>query len=240
MARIRAALFDIDGTLLDSNDAHAHAWHDVLRAHGHVVPLDLVRTKIGMGGDRLLRELAGIDPESPEGREIRHRRTALFRSHYVPDLGPFPGARALVDRLRSRGLACVAVTAANEEEVQDLLRAAAVLDLFEFIVHGDDAERTKPAPDPVSVGLERAGVSCEEAVMVGDTPYDIEAARRAGVSCIAFRSGGWGDEALDGAVAIYDGPADLASSLDESPFGVGLTQSGTMPRAARYRRPASM
>src|SRR4051812_35880248 len=101
MSRIRAVLFDIDGTLLDSNDAHAHAWLDALRGHGRDVPFDLVRSKIGMGGDKMLRDLAHVDEDSPMGRSINERRLAIFKAHYLADLGPLPGARALVDRLRS-------------------------------------------------------------------------------------------------------------------------------------------
>src|SRR5690349_4381652 len=110
MARLRAVLFDIDGTLLDSNDAHAHAWLDALRGHGIDVPFDRVRSKIGMGGDKLLSEVAGIDADSETGRSILERRLSLLKAHYVPDMAPLPGGRALVDRVRSRGLTCVAVT----------------------------------------------------------------------------------------------------------------------------------
>src|SRR6187549_1427258 len=113
MAHVRAVLLDIDGTLLDSNDAHAHAWLDALRGHGKNVPFDLVRSKIGMGGDKLLREVADIDEDSVEGRSITDRRIAIFKAHYLPDIGPLPGARAIVDRLRSRGLICAAVTSAK-------------------------------------------------------------------------------------------------------------------------------
>jgi HAD superfamily hydrolase (TIGR01509 family) len=234
MSRVRAVLFDIDGTLLDSNDAHAHAWLDALRGHGRNVPFDLVRSKIGMGGDKLLREVAGIDHESEEGRTITERRIALLKGHYLADLGPFAGARVLVDRLRSRGLVCAAVTSATEADAADLLREAGVADLMDFVVTSDDAESSKPDPDLVEIALERVGVAADEAVMVGDTPYDVEAGQRAGVAVIAFRCGGWKDTDLAGAIAIYDGPADLSSHLAESALVLGV-ESSDMPRISRRR-----
>lgn len=237
MARVRAVLLDIDGTLIDSNDAHAHAWLDALRGHGKNVPFELVRSKIGMGGDKLLREVAGIDDDSLEGRSITERRMALFRSHYLADLGPLPGARALVDRLKSRGLLCAAVTSAREEELSDLLREAAIADLIEHRITSDDADRSKPDPDLVEIALDRLGVEASEAVMIGDTPYDIASARRAGVACIAFRSGGWKDADLGGAIAIYDGPSDLVAQFQDSVFTTGLDDS-VRPMSARTSRAA--
>ena len=216
MARIRAVLFDIDGTLLDSNDAHAHSWLDALRGHGRDVPYDLVRSKIGMGGDKLLASLAGIDHESTEGKMITEQRIAILKGHYLADVGPFPGARALVDRIRSRGITCVTATSAKAADVAALLREAAVDDLMDIIVTSYDVDRSKPDPDLIAVAVEKAGVAKDEVVLIGDTPYDIEAATRAGVATIAFRCGGWSDEDLEGAIAIYDGPADLVSQLDRS------------------------
>lgn len=242
MARIRAVLFDIDGTLLDSNDAHAHAWLDALRGHGKDVPFDLVRSKIGKGGDKLLMELAGIDNGSPEGKVLSARRTAVFKAHYLPDLGPTPGGRALIERLRSRGLARAIVTSAGGDELADLMRQAAVVGMFDALITSDDAEHGKPDPDLVKIALDKLNVGPREAVMIGDTPYDITAAARAGVSTIAFRSGGWKDRDLDGAIAIYDHPADLLSRLDQSPLALGVedampasSPSGQRPRG---RRPA--
>jgi HAD superfamily hydrolase (TIGR01509 family) len=234
MSRVRAVLFDIDGTLLDSNDAHAHAWLDALRGHGRNIPFDAVRSKIGMGGDKLLREVAGIDHESIEGRSISERRAALLKGHYLADLGPFAGARVLVDRLRSRGLACAVVTSSTASDAADLLRETGAADLFEHVINADDADASKPDPDLVEVALDRIGISAEEAVLIGDTPYDIEAARRAGVAVIAFRCGGWNDKDLAGAIAIYDGPADLASHLDESPLMRGV-ETTELPRFRRRR-----
>jgi len=236
MARVRAVLFDVDGTLLDSNDAHARSWLDALRGHGKDLPLDLVRAKIGMGGDKLLMQLAGIDSESPEGKLVAERRSALFKGYYLPDLGPLPGARQLVERLKSRGFACAVVTSAAAAELADLLRAAAVANLFEVMVTADDVDRSKPDPDVVQVALEKLGVGPREAVLIGDTPYDIASAARAGVSTIAFRSGGWKDRDLEGAIAIYDHPADLMSRLTESPLALGVDDvmpSSGVRRAAR-------
>jgi HAD superfamily hydrolase (TIGR01509 family) len=221
MARIRAVLFDIDGTLLDSNDAHAHAWLDALRGHGKNVPFDLLRSKIGMGGDKLLPEIAGIDPRSIEGQSIDERRASILRAHYLADVGPFHGSRVLVDRLRSRGLIAAVVTSASKTDVAELLRAAAVADLIEVVVSGDDADASKPDPDLVEVVLERVGVEPNEAILVGDTPHDVEAGRRAGVAVVALRcGGGWTDRQLAGAVAIFDDPADLSARLDSSPFAL--------------------
>jgi HAD superfamily hydrolase (TIGR01509 family) len=221
MARIRAVLFDIDGTLLESNDAHAHAWVEALRGHGREVPFEMVRSKIGMGGDKLLADVANIDDESPLGQAIQASRAQIMKAQYLADLGPFHGSRMLVDMLRSRGLVCVAVSSSSEADIQDLLRAAGVADLMHEVICADDADASKPDPDLVQVALDRLGIFADEAVMLGDTPYDVEAAHKAGVMTIALRCGGyWNDKALAGAVAIFDDPADLAARLDHSPLAL--------------------
>ena len=238
MARIRAVLFDVDGTLLDSNDAHEHAWLDALRGHGIDVPFDQVRAKIGKSGDKLLMEVCGIDHESVQGKLIIERRAAVLKAFYLPDLGPTPGARALVERLRSRGLTCAVVTSASGGELADLLREAAVADLLpsENLVTSDDADHSKPDPDLVEMALAKLGVGPREVVMIGDTPYDIVAAARAGVSTIAFRSGGWKDRDLDGAIAIYDHPADLLARIEQSPLALGVDDAMPDPPVSRRTR----
>ncbi|MBX3208554.1 MAG: HAD family hydrolase [Labilithrix sp.] len=239
MARIRAVLFDIDGTLLDSNDAHAHAWLDSLRGHGRNVPFALVRSKVGMGADKLLAELVGVAPTSVEGAAIRERRAMIFKARYLPDLGPFHGSRVLVDRLRSRGLVCAAVSSASADDIADLLRAAGVADLIDVVVSADDADRSKPDPDLVEVALDRIGVTAGEALMIGDTPYDVAAGERAGVPVVALRCGGWPDRDLAGAIALYDDPADLSSQLDRS--ALALDRESNPPSAGwglRARRVA--
>lgn len=234
MDRIRAVLFDIDGTLLDSNDASAHAWLDALRGHGKEVPYDRVRSAIGGGGAKLLREVADIDADSVLGRSINDRRIAILKAHYVPDLGPHPGARALVDRIRSRGLVCAAVSSAGSAEIDDLLKAAAVFDLIDLVVSSNDAD---PESNLVDVALERLRIEPNEAIFVGDTRYDVAAATRVGMPIIAFRCGGSTDDDLEGALAIYDGPADLLTHFGDSPIAQALesTRPPPFPRRSAAR-----
>lgn len=216
---LRAVLFDVDGTLVDSNDAHADAWVKAFAEFGISVDPLRVRRCIGMGGDKLMPEVSGIDEESPEGKPIATRRSAIFKNEFLPNLKPFPGARDLVGAVRSRGYTTVAASSAQKSDLTALLEIAGADALMDETTSSDDAEESKPEPDIVQAALKRANVSPAEAVMIGDTPYDISAARRSGVRVIAFRSGGWLDPELVGAIEIYDGPWDLLARLDRSLLG---------------------
>lgn len=210
----RAVLFDIDGTLVDSNDAHAAAWVDVLAEHGHQARFEDVRPMIGMGGDKVLPTLTGIDPTSPEGRSISERRGEIFKGVYLPRLKPIAGAGELVRHLSEAGIPLAVATSAQKDEVHALLRIAGIDGVFDAEGSSGDVDRSKPDPDIVQVALKKIGRSPAEAVMIGDTPYDIEAARNAGVDCIAFRCGGWWrDEDFAGALAIFDDPRALLARL---------------------------
>jgi HAD superfamily hydrolase (TIGR01509 family) len=226
----RAVLFDIDGTLVDSNDAHAHAWVDAFAEHGVTVDFDKVRRSIGMGGDKLMPAVSGISEDSPSGKRISKRRTEIFTSKYVPALKPLPGASRLVATVKARGFTAVAASSAKKDELRTLLRIAGAESLLDSATSSDDAEESKPDPDILHAALQQARCEPHEAVMIGDTPYDVEAARRAAVSIIAFRSGGWRDDDLDGALAIYDGPADLVARFDESPLGKHAAQEAVSRR----------
>jgi HAD superfamily hydrolase (TIGR01509 family) len=216
---LKAVLLDIDGTLLDSNHAHALAWHEALLQNGHEVPYNRLRPLIGKGGDKLLIEVADIDEASQEGKQISETRRSLFASRYLPWLKPTNGARDLLVRLRDVGLQLVVATSAGRDELAELLRQAGVEDLMQTTASSSDAEGSKPDPDIVQSALDKAGLSPGEAVMLGDTPYDVEAAAASGVPTIALRCGGWWtDASLSGAVAIYDDPADLLIRVDESPL----------------------
>jgi HAD superfamily hydrolase (TIGR01509 family) len=213
-----AVLFDVDGTLVDSNDAHAHAWVEAFAGSGITVDFSRVRRCIGMGGDKLMPEVAGITEDSPLGTTISERRGEIFKSKYLPHLTPFPGARELVAAIKARGLPAGTASSAREDELRALLAVAGAESLLDAATSSDDADESKPDPDIVHAALQKARARPSDAVLIGDTPYDVEAASRAGVDCIGFRCGGWSDDDLRGAVAIYDGPSDLLAQLDRSPI----------------------
>ena len=218
LSRYDAVLLDIDGTLVDSNGAHAAAWSDALAAHGRHHSPEQIRPLIGKGGDKLLRELASLDDESGEGKSIAEARVEIFRNRYLPTLKPTPGAVAFVEWLLESRLTVVVATSAKEDEVKALLTICGGQALVKDATTSDDAERSKPDPDILVAALEKSGSSPDRAIMIGDTPYDIEAARRAGLATIAFRCGGWDDAALQGSIAIYDDPKQLLDRLGQSPF----------------------
>lgn len=214
----KVALLDVDGTLIDSNDQHAQAWVDVGREFGIEIDYDHVRRLIGMGGDKVLPRVAGLEEDSPQGEKIKERRGEIFRETYLPKLKPFPQARELLQRLRDDGWTLVVATSASKDDMDPLLRQAGIKDLIQEKTSSSDAEESKPDPDIVQAALEAADAGPDQAVMLGDTPYDVEASGRAGVPCVALRCGGWGDADLGDAVAVYDDPADLLARYGESPF----------------------
>ena len=217
--RYRAVLLDMDGTLLDSNAAHVEAWVEVLREFGHEVTGKDIWPCIGMGGDNLLPAVVKISKDSPEGKKIAERRGEIFKSRYLPHLKPFPQVRPLLERMKRDGLRLAVATSSPEDEVSKAIGIVGIEDLLEDTTSASDAGRSKPDPDVVHAALDRLKLPAGEVVMLGDTPYDIQAAGKAGVSVIAFRSGGFRDEDLEGAIAIYDGAADLLARYGESPLG---------------------
>jgi phosphoglycolate phosphatase-like HAD superfamily hydrolase len=212
---LNAILFDVDGTLVDSNDAHAQAWGQAFSEAGVAVDPAHVRRCIGMGGDKLMPEVSGISDDSDLGRRISTRRGEIFKTEWLPRLQPFRDAGRLVAAFKARGLTVVAASSAKEDELRPLLEVAGVAALLDAATSSDDADESKPEPDIVIAALHRARSAPADALMIGDTPYDVEAATRAGVRIVAFRCGGWSDADLRGAVAVYDGPWDLLARLDE-------------------------
>ena len=217
-SRIRGVILDVDGTLVDSNDAHARAWVDAFREFDFDVPYERARALIGMGGDNLLPEAIQVDAESAEGKALLKRRGEIFKERYLKTENPFRGTRELLERMRAEGLEIAIGTSAQKEELKPLLEIAEVTDLIDSKTSSDDAESSKPDPDIIQAALKRLKMPPGDALMLGDTPYDIEAAAKAGVKTVAFRCGGWKDDGLKGAIAIYDGPSDLLARFDASPF----------------------
>lgn len=215
------ALLDIDGTLVVSNDAHAQAWVEVFKEFGYEVEFERVRPLIGMGGDRIIPMFVpGISDKEGKGKQIADRRKELIINKYAADLLPTPGTRDLILQMQQR-LKLLVASSASSEELAVLLKAAGVANLFDrdAATTSSDAQASKPEPDLLEVALKRLGVPADRVVMLGDTPYDIEAAKKVGVGTIALRCGGFSDEELKDAIAIYDDPADLLAHYDRSPLG---------------------
>ena len=218
MSRLRAVILDIDGTLIASNDAHARAFVEAAAEQGIDADYGEIRRLIGMGGDKLIPRVFGFEKESGAGTRLDDRKGEIFRERYLPRLEPTPGARALLERLRDDGLALVVATSAGRDDLAGLLKRAGVADLIEESTSASDVEESKPDPDVVRAALRKSGAPAGEVVMIGDTPYDVEAATRAGVAILGVRSGGWSDRELRGALAVYEHPADLLARYADSPL----------------------
>lgn len=218
MIHIRGVILDVDGTLVDSNDAHAHSWVEAMAEYGYKVAFERVRPLIGMGGDKVLPETVHLHKDSETGQQISKRRAAIFKERYLPTLRAFPGAKELLQEMRKRGLKLAVASSAKPDELKSLLRLVGAEDLIEEETSSKDVQRSKPDPDVMRVTLKRTGLDANELLMIGDTAYDIQAAEKVHIGTIAFRCGGWKDADLAGAIAIYDGPADLLAHYDSSPL----------------------
>jgi HAD superfamily hydrolase (TIGR01509 family) len=210
-----AIIFDIDGTLVDSVDLHACTWQRALRRFGVEHPYGLVRAQIGKGGDQLLATLAP-DVEESRKERLEAYRSRMFKRWGIPRVTAFPRVRDLFLELRARGLRLALASSAKADELAIYERIAAIPDVVDVRTSSADAEATKPAPDIFAVALARLGVSPSDAVVVGDSPYDAEAAAKLGMRTVGVLCGGFPPEALReaGAVALYHDPADLLERLE--------------------------
>ena len=225
---IRAALFDVDGTLVDTNDLHAAAWREAFGHFGHDVAFDTIRWQIGKGGDNLIPTLL---PGTGEARrkEMEEYRAALFKRDFLPRAVPFPGVRPLFERLYADGVKIVLASSAGAEEVDYHLNLIACSDLVAAATTNDDVESSKPCPDIFEAALDKvAPLGAQDSVVVGDSVWDVKAAVKLNLRTIGFRSGGFPDEALReaGAVAIFDGASDLLARYSDSPFAAAAYAEG--------------
>jgi HAD superfamily hydrolase (TIGR01549 family) len=226
----KGVFMDIDGTMLDSNAAHAKGWSAALRENGFQIPYWDVLPLIGMDGGKLLSDLTGINPESEQGKVISKRSDEVFEKQYLADLHPFPRVRELLVEWKRRGIRLAVTTSAGKKDTQGLLAQTGVSDLFEFYTTSDDVDAGKPDPDVVRVALERCALPADQVVLVGDTPYDVAAARKSAIAAIGVRCGGWTDDGLRGAIAVFDGPADILECLDREPLSSWFPREPGRPR----------
>ena len=212
-----AAILDIDGTLVDTNFHHAIAWYRSFHQHEVVLPIWRIHRHIGMGGDQLVESLAGERIENEKGDDIRAAEKVLY-SELIGEVEPLEGARELIEDLNGRGHAVVLASSAKEDEVEHYLDLLDARELADGWTTSADVEATKPEPDLVKAAVEKAGGG--DAVMVGDTTWDCEAAGRAGLKTVAVLTGGFSEAELReaGAVAVYGSIQDLRESLDETPL----------------------
>jgi HAD superfamily hydrolase (TIGR01549 family) len=218
---IKAVIFDVDGTLVDSVDLHARAWQEAFAHFGKQFDFERVRYQIGKGGDQLMPVFLSKEELGEFGEELEKYRGELFKREYLPEVKGFPGVRELFQRVKAEGLKVALASSAKGDELKTYKKLARIEDLVEEETSADDAEKSKPHPDIFEAALERLeGVRPAEAVVVGDTPYDAEAAGKAGLKTIGLLSGGFPEEDLRaaGCVRIYRDAAELLADYDTSPL----------------------
>jgi HAD superfamily hydrolase (TIGR01509 family) len=212
-----AAILDIDGTLVDTNYHHAIAWYRAFLQSGEVLPLWRIHRLIGMGGDQLVAALLGDEFEAEHGDEVRAAEKVLYMA-LIEEVRPFADARALLEHLKAQGHAVVLASSAKPDEVEHYLDLLDARDLADGWTHSGDVEKTKPDPDLVAAAIEKAGGG--PAVMVGDSTWDCEAAKRAGIETVAVLTGGFSAGELEdaGAHSVFPSLSELLAHLDETPL----------------------
>jgi HAD superfamily hydrolase (TIGR01549 family) len=212
------AILDIDGTLVDTNYQHTIAWHRALRRYGARVAAWRIHRHIGMGGDKVVSALCGDEFDAEHGDDVREAEGGLYME-LIEEVEPFEGARGLIEDLKSAGHTVILASSAKPDEVEHYLDLLDARELADAWTDSGDVEETKPAPDLVRSALDKAGGG--EAVMVGDTPWDIKAAAEAGVETVAVLTGGFSEAELRdaGAVAVFENMEQLRAGLASTPLG---------------------
>ena len=214
----RAFIFDIDGTLVDSNELHVDSWNRAFQRFGKQFSREQLHAQIGKGSDQYLPEFLAPEEIKRFGKELDEYRSELFKKEYLPKVRPFPKVRELIQRLRDDNKAIVLASSGKKADTKYYIDLLKIGDIIDGYVSGDDADRSKPAPDIFAASLEKLGdLSPADAVTVGDTRFDVEAAKRAGLKTIAFLCGGTAESVLRqvGAIAIYRDPADFLAYYHE-------------------------
>lgn len=215
---IEAFIFDVDGTLIDSNDFHAEAWQKAFEKFGKNISFDKIRPHIGKGADTLLPEFLSEKEIEKFGDEIADLRSEIFKDEYLPRVKPFPQVRELFQRMKADGKKVALASSANEDEVEAYKKIADIEDLAEKTTSADDSEKSKPEPDIFQAALKLLGNPAPETVLVvGDTPYDAEAATKAKIRIVGVLCGDFAEKDLreKGCVEIYQDPADLLENYQK-------------------------
>jgi HAD superfamily hydrolase (TIGR01509 family) len=219
-----AVIFDIDGTLVDSVDAHARAWQEAFRDFGHDLPFKEIRGQIGKGGDQLMPVFLTPAELAAKGKALEEHRSKIFKDRHLPKIEAFPGVRRLFERVREDGTRIALASSAKQDELLVYKRIAGIDDLVDVETSSDDAEKSKPHADIFEATLARLdGIDPADVIVVGDTPYDAEAASKAGLRTVGVLCGGFPESLLlqAGCIAIFRDPADLLASFDLSPLSRG-------------------
>jgi HAD superfamily hydrolase (TIGR01509 family) len=213
------AVLDIDGTLVDTNYHHAVAWYRAFREHGIVLPVWRIHRHIGMGGDQMVAALTDDRTEEEQGDAIRDTETKRYLE-LIDEVETMDGSRELIEHLKQRGHTVVLASSAKEDEVDHYLDLLDARELADAWTTSADVEATKPAPDLVTAALDRAGGSSDDAVMIGDTPWDVKAADGAGVQTLAVLTGGFSVDELReaGALDVFESVRELCERLDRTPL----------------------
>lgn len=217
---LKAVLLDMDGTLLDSNSFHAESWVRTLQHFGFEATFEEVVKQIGKGGDTMLPTFVPEDKLDAIKKDLNAFRKQLFHREYLDRIVPFTDARRLLELIRGRGLRIAVATSGEKADLEIFKTILKIHDLVEEDLTADDAEQSKPEPDIFQAALKALEIRPEEALALGDTPYDVEAAGKAGVRTVAVQSGGWSREDLQkaGAAAVYADVADIVRNFEQSPF----------------------
>ena len=218
---VRAVIFDVDGTLIDSVDLNAKAWQDAFLEFGHDVAFEEIRRQIGKGGDQLMPVFLSKAELNTQGKKLEQRRGVIFKQRYLSQAKAFPKVRELLQRILADGMQAALASSAKQDELETYKQMAHIDDLLQAETTSDDAEANKPNPDIFEAALQRLGnPSAEQVIVVGDTPYDAEAAVKAGLRPIGLLCGGWSAADLKhaGCIATYDDPADLLAQYATSPL----------------------
>jgi HAD superfamily hydrolase (TIGR01549 family) len=214
---VQAVIFDVDGTLVDSVDLHAQAWKVAFEKFGKTIPFHQVRRQIGKGSDQLLPVFFSKEELEQFGDELDQYRGDLFKKEYLPRVKAFPKVRELFQRIKKDGKQIVLASSAKADELEAYKKIARIEDLIESETSSDDADRSKPYPDIFQAALARLkGIAPENAIVIGDTPYDAEAASKANLATVGLLCGGWTKEELQsaGCLAIYRDAEELLLNYD--------------------------